>query len=167
VPVPVLPDLLRSGLRLVICGSAAGTRSAALGAYYAGPGNRFWPMLHNVGATPSRLAPADYPSLLAFGIGLTDMAKETSGADSTLAAHHFDRTALAAKIVRHQPAVLAFNGKRAAGEFFARPVDYGYQAGQDIGGTRLFVAPSTSGAARRFWNEEIWRMVADAAGFER
>ena len=32
----VLPDLLRPGLRLVVCGTAAGAVSAAKGAYYAG-----------------------------------------------------------------------------------------------------------------------------------
>ena len=37
-----LEDLLRPGLRLVICGTAAGTQSAAINAYYAGPANRFW-----------------------------------------------------------------------------------------------------------------------------
>jgi G:T/U-mismatch repair DNA glycosylase len=43
----LLDDLLRIGLRLVICGTAAGERSAKLGAYYAGPGNKFWRTLHD------------------------------------------------------------------------------------------------------------------------
>lgn len=38
---PVLPDLLRPGLRVVFCGTAAGAASALSGAYYAGRGNRF------------------------------------------------------------------------------------------------------------------------------
>jgi hypothetical protein len=38
----VLPDLLAPGLRLVVCGSAAGVRSAQLGQYYAGRGNKLW-----------------------------------------------------------------------------------------------------------------------------
>ncbi len=51
----VLLDLLRPGLRVVFCGTAAGAVSAAKGAYYAGPGNRFWPMLAKTGLTPRQL----------------------------------------------------------------------------------------------------------------
>ena len=42
LPAPVLPDVLMPGLRVVFCGYAPGTASAHAGAYYAGPGNRFW-----------------------------------------------------------------------------------------------------------------------------
>ncbi|HEU5143069.1 MAG TPA: uracil-DNA glycosylase family protein [Solirubrobacterales bacterium] len=48
----VLPDLVRPGLRVVFCGTAAGTASARAGAYYAGPGNRFWETLRVTGLTP-------------------------------------------------------------------------------------------------------------------
>jgi TDG/mug DNA glycosylase family protein len=44
--LPVLPDLLRPGLRIVFCGTAAGTVSAARGVYYAHPQNRFWSALY-------------------------------------------------------------------------------------------------------------------------
>ena len=46
------------------------------------------------------------------------------------------------------------------------PVAYGHQSGQDIGLTRIYVAPSTSGAARGFWNEDYWRLVAQAASVQ-
>jgi double-stranded uracil-DNA glycosylase len=56
----MLPDVLRQGLRLVICGTAAGKRSAAKKQYYAGRGNQFWKVLYNVGLTGGQiLAPAD------------------------------------------------------------------------------------------------------------
>ena len=54
---PILPDLLAPGMRVVFCGTAPGTASARAGAYYAGPGNRFWATLHEVGLTPILLAP--------------------------------------------------------------------------------------------------------------
>src|SRR3546814_6083057 len=54
---PVLPDVLAPGLRLVFCGSAAGRKSAELGAYYAGPGNKFWPTLYEIGLTPRHFRP--------------------------------------------------------------------------------------------------------------
>src|ERR1700727_2633952 len=71
----ILPDILAPGLNLVVCGSAAGTRSAELGAYYAGPGNQFWGMLHRVGLTPRVLKPAEFREVIAYAIGLTDIAK--------------------------------------------------------------------------------------------
>src|SRR3546814_7604122 len=59
---PVLPDVLAPGLRLVFCGSAAGRKSAELGAYYAGPGNKFWPTLYEIGLTPRHFRPQDRKS---------------------------------------------------------------------------------------------------------
>ena len=101
-----LPDLLQPGLKLVICGSAAGAKSAALGAYYAGPGNKFWRILHESGLTPRRLAPAEFPELLAHGIGLTDLAKAYAGADAGIRARDDDAVGLRAKIAQLQPAWL-------------------------------------------------------------
>jgi TDG/mug DNA glycosylase family protein len=155
--------VLAPGLRLVVCGSAAGTASARAGAYYAGPGNRFWGMLHRVGMTPRLLNPAEFRTVNAYGIGLTDIVKTAFGADSDLQPADFDRQGLRVKIETYRPGVLAFNGKRAASAFLAGPVDYGYQHRRDIGATRIYVGPSTSGAARGFWNEDIWRAIADAA----
>ena len=51
----ILPDRLQAGLRLVLCGTAAGRVSALRGQYYAGPGNLFWPLLAETGLTPRRL----------------------------------------------------------------------------------------------------------------
>ena len=162
-PPDVLPDVLGPGLRVVFCGSAAGAVSARVGAYYAGPGNMFWPTLHRVGLTPRPLAPADFRTVLRYGIGLTDLCKTESGADTDLSRHADDAAALTAKIEQYRPAVLAFNGKRAARIFFgAETLDYGEQA-RHIGRTAIHVLPSTSGAARRWWDERFWRRVADAA----
>jgi TDG/mug DNA glycosylase family protein len=158
----VLPDVLAPDLRLVVCGSAAGAKSAAVGAYYAGPGNRFWPTLYRTGLTPALLQPAEFRSALLHGIGLTDIAKKVSGADSELRAGDFDRDGLRARIETFQPRVLAFNGKNAGARFFNAPVDYGWQANRSIGSTRIYVTPSTSAAARAFWDEEPWRELAGA-----
>ena len=80
----ILPDLLAPGLDIVFCGTAVGAESARRRAYYAGPGNAFWPTLAQVGLTPRRLKPEEYPLLLTFGIGLTDLAKHVSGNDDIL-----------------------------------------------------------------------------------
>ena len=157
-----MPDLLAPGLKLVVCGSAAGTRSAELGAYYAGPGNQFWGMLHRVGLTPRLMRPAEFHDVIAYAIGLTDIVKKGFGADSGLRRGDSDPGGLRGKIEIHQPKILAFNGKRAAASFLGGPVAYGYQPGRDIGATRIYVAPSTSGAARGFWDESFWHLVAEA-----
>jgi len=153
---------LAPGLKLVICGSAAGTRSAELGAYYAGPGNQFWGMLYRVGLTPRVLKPAEFREVLAYAIGLTDIVKTNFGADSSLRRGDSDPAGLCQKIERLQPGILVFNGKRAASAFLGGPVAYGPQPGRDIGATRIYVAPSTSGAARGFWDEDLWHLVAQA-----
>ena len=153
-----LPDVLGPGLKAIFCGSAAGRRSAAARAYYAGPGNRFWDILHRIGLTPHRLAPGEYNAVLAYGIGLTDIVKLRSGNDGDLRRGDFDAELLRQKITQYEPRVVGFNGKRAAQAFFAVPVDYGMQKTK-LGATEFFVLPSTSGAARKFWHEGPWRAL--------
>jgi double-stranded uracil-DNA glycosylase len=155
----VLPDLLRPGLRVVFCGTAAGSASARARAYYAGPGNSFWPTLHSTGLTPERLAPAEYGRLPEFGIGLTDVCKVLHGSDEEVGTVEFDVAGLEARIAAAEPANLAFNGKNAARAVLERGVDCGPQE-ERIGGAAVWVLPSTSGAARRFWDIEPWRQLA-------
>jgi TDG/mug DNA glycosylase family protein len=160
----MLEDVLAPGLKLVICGSAAGHRSARLGQYYAGSGNRFWRTLAEVGLTPRQLEPSEYRLLLSFGIGLTDLVKCQSGGDRDLDFSRAGRSELREKIVRLRPRVLCFNGKRAAQEFLLREdVPYGLQPAS-VEETRLFVAPSTSGAARGSWDRSAWRDLAGLCG---
>ena len=157
----ILPDVVRPGLALLICGSAAGTVSAQRRAYYAHPQNRFWAVLADTGLTPRRLAPPDYPRLPEFGIGLTDITKTEFGADADLTTA--DPARLRATLARARPHALAFNGKRAARFFFARPtgtIAYGRQP-DDAGATAVFVCPSTSPLAVRWWDPAPWHAVAD------
>jgi double-stranded uracil-DNA glycosylase len=162
VPAPILPDLLAPGLRIVFCGTAPGAASARAGAYYAGPGNRFWATLHEVGLTPVLLRPAEFTRLPEFGIGLTDISKTASGSDREVGRCGFDPARLAAAVATAAPAHLAFNGKNAARGALGRPVDYGLQP-EKVGAAAVWVLPSTSGAARGFWDIEPWRELADAA----
>lgn len=155
----VLPDVLTANLAIVFCGSAAGAESARRQAYYAGPGNAFWPTLFEIGLTPWQLIPEEYGRVTEFGLGLTDLAKTVSGSDSALSARDFDPDGLRAKIAAFRPRVLAFTSKRSAKEFLGHRVDYGL-ACEHIGDTALFVLPSPSGAARRYWNSDLWHELA-------
>ncbi len=155
-----LPDVLQSGLDVVFCGSAAGMRSAQAEAYYAGPGNRFWHVLHASGLVPVALDPSAYAQVIHYGIGLTDLAKRVSGADAALRPSDYDASLLRAKIERWAPRALAFNGKRPASLFLGKPVEYGLQS-ETIAETRIFTLPSTSGAARGFWDDKPWWDLAE------
>ena len=163
--MPILPDVLRSGLRIVFCGSAAGNVSAARGAYYAHPQNRFWPTLHSCDLIGRALAPEDFARVLEWDIGLTDIAKNVSGTDSQLPPGSLGPeacAALAAKVIAIKPYLLAFTSKRAGGSFCRARVAYGEQP-QRLGPTRLWVLPSPSPLAQTYWDEAWWRRLAEAA----
>jgi TDG/mug DNA glycosylase family protein len=159
----VLPDVLKPGLQIVFCGTAVGNESARANAYYAGRGNQFWSVLYRAGLTPRQMEPHEFRLLPQYGIGLTDLAKRRSGSDGVLSSSDFDCDALLARIERFQPKVLAFNGKRAARAFYGHQTDYGRQS-KLLGKTTIFVLPSTSGAARRYWDESFWQELADFVG---
>jgi len=158
-----LPDSIRAGLALVFVGTAAGRRSAAVGHYYAHPGNRFWPTLHETGLTPRRYDPHEFPRLLEFGIGFTDVAKRASGMDHEVPASAFEPMGLRARLRTHRPRFVAFTSKRAASFWFGRRTKHiaiGLQAPVD-GEPAIFVLPSPSGAASRYWSIAPWHELAD------
>src|SRR5438067_2276169 len=99
----VLPDVLRPGLKVIFCGCAVGDKSARVGAYYAGPGNKFWGVLYRVGLTPRQLNPHEFPSVLEYGIGLTDIVKTRFGRDHVLAPSDFDAARVLARIRENAP----------------------------------------------------------------
>jgi TDG/mug DNA glycosylase family protein len=162
----IIPDLLRPDLDLVICGTAPSVISAARGAYYANPGNRFWRVLAETGLTPRRFRPEEFPQLLALDIGLTDVCKTAFGQDEDLPRQGFDASRLAAAMRRYRPGLLAFNSKRAAAEFLGVPtgrIPYGLQPVlpphlADM--PPIMVLPSTSGLACRAWDAAPWQAMA-------
>jgi TDG/mug DNA glycosylase family protein len=157
-----LPDLLRPGLRLLVCGTAAGRASAAR---YAERGNRFWRVLHEVGLTPTELRPGDHALLLEARIGLTDLAEYVAGEDAALPPNAFYSAGLRDVVEAIKPRALAFNGKTTARLFYrggAYRLSYGRQA-ERIGETAVHVLPSTA-ATSAFWSIEPWRGLARDLG---
>ena len=166
-PAHVLPDVLEPGLRIVFCGTAAGTVSARRGAYYAHPRNRFWPALHAVGLTPRLMRPEDYAEVIQWGLGVTDIAKHASGMDRELPVGAFgpdECAALKAKIAAAAPVWLAFTSLAAGRRYLGRAAAFGEQETR-IGRTRLWVLPSPSPTAGWNWemNAHWWRRLADGA----
>jgi TDG/mug DNA glycosylase family protein len=161
----ILPDVLKPGLRIVFCGTAAGTVSAARGAYYAHPQNKFWRTLADVGLTPRLLAPGEFLELPKFGLGLTDIAKTVSGMDRELPNGALGRAAckaMADKIVRARPAILAFTSLTAGRRYLGHDASFGEQS-EMIGATRLWLLPSPSPTANWNWEIDWWRALAQAA----
>ena len=160
----VLPDVLQSGLRIVLCGTAVGTASARAGAYYAHKQNKFWTILHETGLTPELLRPQQYRELLNYGIGLTDFVKTHSGMDHQIPLSELaeeSRTRLRASMLKFHPAFLAFTSKAGGQKFLGGARAYGEQT-ERIGDTRVWILPSTSGAANGSWQPEVWHRFADA-----
>jgi len=158
------PRPAQDDLRLVFVGTAAGQRSADAGHYYAHPGNRFWRTLHEIGITPRRYEPHEFPSLLQRGIGFTDMCKVGAGMDHEALNFPIDVSAFREKMLRYRPKTIAFTSKKAASLFYGRPtkaVALGRQPPlEDF--PAVFVLASPSGAATRYWSGQPWRELADS-----
>jgi TDG/mug DNA glycosylase family protein len=158
-----LPDLLALNLRVIFVGTAAGKRSAELGQYYAGRGNRFWRTLHEIGLTPRRYEPGEFRELLALSIGLTDMSKLGCGMDRAVAKHEFDPEQFETSVRRYRPRAVAFTSKKAASIWLGRAtsaIQYGRQLERLADFPEVFVLSSPSGAARSHWRIAPWLELA-------
>ena len=166
---PLLPDLLQAGLRLVFVGINPSIYSAARGHYFARPGNRFWPCFSRsklslaarealgVGA----FRPEHDRALVAYGFGFTDLVQRATVRANEVAAPEFlsGIARLQAKLAQYRPEVACFHGMtgyrhvhRALALRAPAPA-LGLQEAR-IGGTRLFVVPSPSGANAHFSRAE-------------
>lgn len=163
-----LPDQLQADLRLVFVGTAASQRSADLGHYYAHPGNRFWRTIHQVGITPRRYEPREFPALIDLGIGFTDMCKTGAGMDHQALAFPIDVPAFREKMLRYRPRTIAFTSKKAASLFYRLPttaIALGRQTSlRDF--PVIFVLASPSGAASASWSLQPWQELADWVRFD-
>ena len=162
-PPHKLPDMLRRGLKLVFVGTAAGRRSAEVGAYYAKPGNRFWRTLAETGITPRRFEPAEFPLLLDLGIGFTDLSKTQAGSDHEIS--EYDPASFEAKMLEFQPRLVAFTSKKAASSWLSvrtAAISLGRQSLARPGFPEVHVMSSPSGAASGHWTIAPWQSLAAA-----
>lgn len=153
-------SLLQPNLQVMFCGVANRSKVLPLSSYYPDHRNKFWSVLHRIGLTPHQLAPHEGKILLRYGIGLTTLV--TDPPVKTAKYHSGDLTIqdLKETIAKLRPRTVAFNGKQVARDFFGYSVQYGQQPDL-IDRTVVFVLPSTSGVARKYWNEKYWRELAE------
>lgn len=148
-----VPDYLPQQLRLLFVGINPSLWTAAAGAHFSRPGNRFWPALHAAGIldhvidASAGLAPADDIALAAAGIGISNLvATATARADELSAA---ELTAGSARLVelveRIRPPVVAVLGVTAYRTAFrVKKVALGRQP-TELAGAELWVLPNPSG----------------------
>jgi len=140
-----LPDYLGDGLDLVFVGINPGTKSAATGHHYAGPGNHFWPLLFESGLVSEPLTYEQDARVLEWGIGLTNMVARPSPslADLSLDELRAGARLLRRKLLAARPRIVCFNGKRIYEVFAGHRCDFGLQQ-ERIGEASVYVMPSTS-----------------------
>ena len=164
--MPILPDLLVPNLKLVFCGTAASIIAAREKAYYANPTNHFWRTVYQVGLTPHQFSPKEFPQLLDYGIGLTDVSKDAKGNDVDLLKSDFDPEGFLQKMAEYQPKVIAFTSKKAASialKTTTGNLAYGLQA-EKLEQSQVWILTSPSGLARSYWDESVWQALADFLG---
>jgi TDG/mug DNA glycosylase family protein len=132
---------------VLFCGINPGLMSAATGHHFARPGNRFWPVLHASGFTPRQLRPAEQGELLAYGLGITNVAARATAKADELGDEELRQGGrlLEATVRRYEPRWLAVAGITAYRLAFGdKHATIGPQE-RTIGGTRIWALPNPSG----------------------
>lgn len=170
----MLPDYLAPGLDVILVGINPGLRSDELGHHFAGPGNRFWRLLHESGLVPERLGYADDHRLPDFGIGLTNIVARASRSSTDLGPSDYasGRRSLAAKVRELGPRVVALVGVTVFRELWSKEDRPRALTGRVACGPRperlegvpLFVLPNPSGRNAHFTYDAMlaeWRRLTD------
>jgi double-stranded uracil-DNA glycosylase len=150
-------DVVSFGLRILFCGINPGLWSAAEGAHFARPGNRFWKALHGCGLTDRLLRPDEQRQLLTFGIGITNLVERaTTGADELSAGElRLGARRLEAKVDSLRPRVVAFLGMGAYRAAFSRPGAAVGRQDERLAGSVVWLLPNPSGLQARYQLPEL------------
>jgi len=142
-----LADVIADDLVVLFCGADPGLSSAAAGAPFAAPSDRWWSALYESGFTPRRLAPHEAHELLALGLGLTSLVRRPTVGVAELAQAEFVEGGrlLRRRVLARRPRWLAVLGVTAYRAAFGR-LDAAVGLQEDtIGSTRLWILPNPSG----------------------
>lgn len=145
-----VPDVLAPNLAVIFVGINPGRLSAARGRHFGGPGNYFWPLLHDAGFTPRRLEPEEDALLPRWGIGVTNLVERATRGEDGLHRQEMERggAVLRNKIARFRPRLVALLGKQVYRAYTGlKPgaaVDWGLQPRETVEGVKEFLAPNPS-----------------------
>ena len=173
-----IPDLVGPGMRLLFVGINPGLWTAATGAPFARPGNRFWPALAEAGITEhlvdasAGMTDADRAHLIARGVGITNLVARATNRADELSADEFREGAqrLERNVAAWRPAVVAVAGITAYRLGFGRPRAVSGRQPEDLGGAQLWVVPNPSGLNAHATPASLaaaYREPAEAAGVVR
>ena len=158
-----IPDVIAPALAVLLCGINPSLYSAATGHHFARPGNRFWPALHRAGITPRQLAPHEWPELLALGWGVTNVVARATATAAELSDDEMRAggRALAAKLRRYRPRMLAVLGVTAFRAAFDRPAAVLGPQPELVAGTRVWVLPNPSGLNAHYTLPRLAELFAE------
>ncbi len=139
-----LPDIIGPGMRLLICGLNPSVYSAETLVGFGRPGNRFWPAALAAGIATVDREPRH--ALNHHGMGMTDLVKRATPRADELTTDEYraglERVEqLCAWLRPEAVCFVGLAGWRAAADRTAKP---GWQE-SDLGGSPVYVMPSTSG----------------------
>lgn len=170
-----VPDLVGPGIRLLFVGINPGLWTAATGAHFAHPGNRFYPALHAAGLTEHRMqvsegmAASDHRHLVERGMGITNLVQR-----ATARADELNRDELVAggrrlvkKVAAWKPRVVAVVGIGAYRTGFSKPKSSAGRQPDQMSGADVYVLGNPSGLNAHETVATLacaFREVADAAG---
>ena len=148
-----VPDLVGPGLRLLFVGINPGLWTAATGAHFARPGNRFYPALAAAGIigyqirAADGMTEADREHLISRGIGITNLVARASARADELAREELREGArrLEERVAEWRPRVVAIAGVSAYRHAFARPKAVLGGQPEPLAAAELWVVPNPSG----------------------
>jgi TDG/mug DNA glycosylase family protein len=142
-----VPDVLAPGLDVVFVGINPGLWSGWAGHHFARPGNRFWKALHGAGFTDRLVSPPEERTLLARGLGVTNLvARSTATADELTADElRTGAIALERRLAPLRPRFVAMLGIGAYRTAFGRRGAALGPQEEAFGGSRMWVLPNPSG----------------------
>jgi TDG/mug DNA glycosylase family protein len=162
-----LGPIVAPGLRVLFVGINPSLRSAAVGHHFARPGNRFWAALHAAGFTPRRLRPEEDAELLAYGVGVTNIAGRPTRDAGQLNRDELRAGAadLERTVARCAPRLVAVLGLGAYRIAFDRPRAVMRLQPETIGRRPLWVLPNPSGLNAHYKPADFARLYAEARAY--
>lgn len=170
-----VPDLLPDPLNLLFVGINPSLWTAATGAHFARPGNRFYPALYRAGITNTLIdardgySESDLAQLTSIGIGNSNICPRATARADELTREEFLAGAerLNRLVTERQPKVVAVLGITAYRSAFKRPKAQLGQQQSPWPGVQLWVAPNPSGLNAHATVGDLaaaYRKIAEAAG---
>ena len=158
-----LPHVLGPGLDVVFCGINPSLYSAAVQHHFARPGNRFWPALYGGGFTERLLSPFEDTTVLARGLGLTNLVARATANAAELGAEEYrvGGKLLRERLETYRPRVVAFLGISAYRAAFALPQAALGRQPDLLVGSVAWVLPSPSGLNAHYQLADLAQLFAE------